>query len=229
MLRLGDKMKTKIEQVDASILDEKILEHAVKLIVKGEIIVCPTDTGYAFCANALNTRAVAKVFHLKARPFSNPIHIAVNSLAEAEKYAVFNDAARYLATHYLPGALTIVLPKKDTIPSILVAGLNAVGIRIPDNKIILRLAEITGLPLTATSANISGKPGTYSIEEVTAQFGENLQQVAMVLDQGSLKMREVSTIIDLSVTPPQLIRQGRIGWMKIHEDIAMFYHSKEQK
>ncbi len=103
------------------------------------------------------------------------------------------------------------------------------GIRIPANRVILRLAEITGLPLTATSANASGKPSTYSIEEITAQFGENMPQVAMVLDQGPLKMREVSTIVDLSVTPPQLIRQGGIGWVKIRDEVNMFYHYKEQK
>ncbi|MGD0779667.1 MAG: L-threonylcarbamoyladenylate synthase [Dehalococcoidales bacterium] len=217
-------MKTKIEKVDASNPDEKVLERAAKLIIKGEVIVCPTDTGYAFSANALDTRAVAKVFHLKARPFSNPIHIAVSSIAEAEKYAIFNEAARYLANHYLPGALTLVLPKKDLIPAMLVAGLNTVGIRIPDNRIILRLAEMTALPLTVTSANISGKPGTYSVEEVNAQLGGNLQQVAMVLDQGPLKMRELSTIVDLSKSPPQLIRQGRIGWMTIREAVNMFYH-----
>jgi L-threonylcarbamoyladenylate synthase len=221
-------MKTKLEKVDASNPDEKVLEHAAKLLVKGEVIVCPTDTGYAFAANALDNRAVAKVFHLKARPFSNPIHIAVNSVAEAEKYAVFNDAAHFLAAHYLPGALTIVLPKKDVIPAILVGGLNSVGIRIPDNKVILRLAEIVCLPLTATSANVSGKPGTYSVEEVISQYGENLKQVAMVLDQGLLKTREVSTIVDLSVTPPQLVRQGGIGWVKIRDEVNMFYHSKEQ-
>ncbi len=210
-------MKTKIVPVDAFNPDEKILERAAKLILKGEVIVCPTDTGYAFSANALNTRAVAKVFSLKARPFSNPIYIAVNSIAEGEKYAHINEAARYLAVHYLPGAITLVLPKKDIIPAMLVAGLNAVGIRIPDNRIILRLAEITGLPLTATSANISGKPGTYSVEEVATQLGENLQQVAMVLDQGPLKIREVSTIVNLAVTPPQLIRQGRVSWLEIRE------------
>jgi L-threonylcarbamoyladenylate synthase len=222
-------MKTKFEKVDASNPDEKILEHAAKLITKGEVVVCPTDTGYAFAANALNTRAVAKVFHLKARPFANPIHIAVSSVDEGEKYAIFNDAARFLAAHYLPGALTIVLPKKETVPSILVGGLNSVGIRIPSNRVILRLAEIAGLPLTATSANVSGKPGTYSVEEVTAQLGENMQQVAMLLDQGPIKMREVSTIVDLSVTPPQLVRQGRIGWVKIRDEVNMFYHDKEQK
>jgi L-threonylcarbamoyladenylate synthase len=221
-------MKTKIVKVDASNPEEKILERAAKLITKGEIVVCPTDTGYAFAANALNTRAIAKVFQLKARPFSNPIHIAVSSVDMAEEYAVFNDAARFLASHYLPGALTIVLPKKDTVPSILVGGLDSVGIRIPANRVILRLAEITGVPLTATSANASGKSATYSVEEITAQFGENLQKVAIVLDQGPIEIGEVSTIVDLSVTPPQLIRQGRIGWVKIRDEVNMFYHEKEE-
>jgi L-threonylcarbamoyladenylate synthase len=220
-------MKTKIETVYAANPDEIVMERAASLIKKGEIVVCPTDTGYAFAANALDTRAVTKVFHLKGRSFSNPIHIAVSSIAEAEKYAHFNEAARYLAAHYLPGALTIVLPKKETVPAMLVANLNAVGIRIPDNRVILRLAELTALPLTATSANISGKPGTYSVPEVTAQLGENMQQVALVLDQGPLRIREVSTIVDLSVTPPQLIRQGRIGWMTIREAVNMFYRQGE--
>ncbi len=222
-------MKTKIEKVDAANPDEKIIEHAAKLIKKGEVVVCPTDTGYAFCVNALNTRAVAEVFHLKNRPFSNPIHIAVHSISEAEKYGFFNEAARYLAVHFLPGALTIVLPKKAPIPTMVVAGLNSVGIRIPDNHVILRLAEIAELPLTSTSANISGRPSTYSVEEVTFQLGENIQQVAMVLDQGPLKIHDVSTIVDLSVVPPQLIRQGRVGWVEIREAINMFYHPHEKQ
>ncbi|OGN96744.1 MAG: threonylcarbamoyl-AMP synthase [Chloroflexi bacterium RBG_13_51_18] len=221
-------MKTKTEKVDVASPDAKILEHAASLIMKGEVIVCPTDTGYAFTANALDTRAVAKVFHLKGRAYSNPIHVAVSSIDEAEKYAYLNEDARYLAAHYLPGALTLVLPKKDVVPAVLVAGLNTVGIRIPDNRIILRLVEITGRPLTATSANISGKPGTYTIEEVAAQLGENLQLVAMVLDQGPLKVRDVSTVVDLSSGPPQLIRQGRISWLDVREALKMFEKSHEK-
>ena len=221
-------MKTKIKKIDAANPDNKILEHAANLIMKGEVIVCPTDTGYAFSANALDARAVAKVFHLKGRSYSNPIHIAVNSITEAEKYAHISEAARYLAAHYLPGALTLVLPKKDVVPVVLVAGLDSVGIRIPDNQVILHLAEITGKPLTATSANISGRPGTYSVEEVTAQLGENLQLVAMVLDQGPLKIREVSTIVDLSSGPPQLIRQGRISWLDVREALKMLEKSDEK-
>jgi L-threonylcarbamoyladenylate synthase len=222
-------MSTKIEQVDAADPDKKIIERAAKLIVKGGMVICPTDTGYALCANALDSRAVTKVFQLKARPFNNPIHIAVNSLAEAEKYAEFNEAARYLAHHYLPGALTLVLPKKPIVPSLVTANLNAVGIRVPDNRVILSLAEAAGLPLTATSANISSKPSTYAVEEITAQFGASLQPVAMVLDQGAILRREVSTIVDLSVTPPQLIRQGRVGWVEVREAVNMFYHPEAKQ
>jgi L-threonylcarbamoyladenylate synthase len=216
-------MKTKIEKIDVTNPDEKILERAANLINKGGVIVCPTDTGYAFSANALDARAVAKVFHLKGRSYSNPIHVAVSSIAEAEKYAYVTDAARHLAARYLPGALTLVLKKRGNISSMLVAGLNTVGIRVPDNRIILRLAEMTGRPLTATSANVSGKPGTYSVGEVTAQLGENIEQVALVLDQGPLKMRELSTIVDLDASPPQLIRQGRISWLEVREVLKMLH------
>ena len=216
-------MKTKIEKIDAASPDVKILERAVKLLNRGEVVVCPTDTGYAFSANALDTRAVARVFHLKGRAYSNPIHVAVSSIAEAEKYAYVGEAARHLAARYLPGALTLVLKKKETVPSILVAGLDTVGIRIPDNRVILRLAEMTGRPLTTTSANISGRPGTYSIEEVVAQLGESIGDVALMLDQGPLRMRELSTIVDLATSPPQLIRQGRISWLEIREVLKMYH------
>jgi len=220
-------MKTKIEKADAASPDVKVLERAAKLINRGEVIVCPTDTGYAFSADALNARAVAKVFQLKGRAYSNPIHVAVNSIAEAEKYAYLTDIARYLASGYLPGALTLVLKKKEIVPAILVAGLDTIGIRIPDNKIILKLAEMAGRPLTATSANISGRPGTYSVEEVTAQLGASLATVAIVLDQGPLKARELSTIVDLTTSPPQLVRQGRISWLEIRETLSLFHRPGE--
>jgi L-threonylcarbamoyladenylate synthase len=217
-------MKTKIEKIDAASPDDRILEHAVRLLNRGEVVVCPTDTGYAFSANALDTRAITRVFHLKGRAYSNPIHVAVSSIAEVEKYAYMSESARYLAVHYLPGALTLVLKRKELIPSMLVAGLDTVGIRIPDNRVILRLLGMTGYPLTTTSANISGRPGTYSVEEVVTQLGESINEVALILDQGPLKMRELSTIVDLAASPPQLIRQGRISWLEIREVLKMFHN-----
>ncbi|MFA5308621.1 MAG: L-threonylcarbamoyladenylate synthase [Dehalococcoidales bacterium] len=215
-------MKTRFETIDAASPDEAVLERAAALINKGEVLVCPTDTGYAFAANALDIRAITKVFHLKGRAYSNPIHIGVISMAAADQYAYVTAAAKHLAAHYLPGALTLVLKKREVVPSLLVAGLNTVGIRIPDNRVFLRLAAMTGHPLTTTSANISGKPGAYAVDEVKAQLGEDMAQVAMVLDQGPLKMREVSTIVDMTASPPELIRQGRISWLDIHGVLKMF-------
>lgn len=215
-------MKAKIEKVDAFNPDKEILEQAVRLINKGEVIVCPTDTGYAFSANAMDTRAIARVFHLKGRSFSNPIHIAVRSIEQADTYAMVDKVARYLASHYLPGALTLVMSKKETVPSMLVAGMDTVGIRIPDNEVILKLVEMTGYPLTTTSANVSGSPTPYSVEEIQAQLGDNINDVSLILDQGPLKVHELSTIIDLTITPPQLIRQGLISWLEIRELLKKF-------
>jgi L-threonylcarbamoyladenylate synthase len=217
---------TKIEKIDPDNPEEELLDQAARLIKRSKIIVCPTDTGYAFAANALDKRAIATVFNLKGRSFSNPIHIAVCSIKEAEQYATVTEAARYLAGQFFPGALTLVLPRKDIVPSILVAGLETIGIRVPDNRVILRLTEMTGYPLTTTSANFSGKPGTYSVEEIITQFGGNIRDVELVLDQGSLKVREVSTIVDLTVNPPQLIRQGRVSWLEVHEALNRLQKAK---
>ncbi|MCX7911798.1 MAG: L-threonylcarbamoyladenylate synthase [Dehalococcoidales bacterium] len=208
--------------------DEAVLEEAAALLRKGRVIACPTDTGYAFSANALDSRAVARVYNLKGRTFSNPIHIAVSSLEMAERYAHITDAARFLARRYLPGALTIVLKKKEIVPSILVAGLDTVGIRIPDCRVVLRLAEICDFPLTATSANRSGSPSTYSVEEIISQLGDDIRELGMLLDQGPIKIRDVSTIVDLTVSPPQLIRQGRIGWLEIREALQLHYRERQQ-
>jgi len=204
-----------IEVIDANKPSPRILNRAAHLITKGKVIVCPTDTGYALAANALDARAVLKVFSLKGRAYSNPIHIAVSSMEAAEKYARLNKTAEHLAHSFLPGALTLVLPRKEIIPSLLVAGLDTIGIRIPDNRVILDLAAMTNLPITATSANLSGQPTPYSAKEVAEQLGETIKNVALILDQGPLPVHGLSTIVDLTVSPPQLIRQGRVSWLEI--------------
>ena len=210
-------MVAKIEAINADNPSPRLLRRAARLVAKGEVIVCPTDTGYAFAANALEPKAVVRVFNLKGRAYSNPIHVAVSSVEAAESYAHLSSTARYLAHRFLPGALTMILPKKEIISALLVAGRETIGIRIPDNRIILELAAMTNLPITATSANISGKPTPYSVTEVVSQLGEAIESVALVLDQGPLPIRELSTIVDLTVSPPQLLRQGRISWIELRQ------------
>ena len=219
-------MAAKIEVVDADRPDPQVLRRAAGLLAEGEVLVCPTDTGYAFSANALDLKAVDRVFQLKGRSYSNPIHVAVSSVDEARKYAFLNKSAEHLARRFLPGALTLVLTRREIIPSLLVGGLDTIGIRIPDNKVILSLVAMTGLPLTTTSANISGSPSPYSAEEAVEQLGKGIENVALVLDQGELYPRESSTIIDLTVEPPRLLRQGRISWEEIQEALKSFQDSE---
>lgn len=210
-------MPVEIEEIKANRPSVRILRKAARLIRKGAVIVCPTDSGYALAANALDTRAVVKVFNLKGRAYSNPIHVAVNSLEMAERYAHINPAAKQLAHSFLPGALTMVLPRKEVVPSLLVAGRDTIGIRIPDNRVILDLVAVTDLPITATSANVSGQPTPYSVPEVLNMLGEAVGQVALILDQGSIVSRGLSTIVDLTVSPPQLLRQGLVSWLEIRQ------------
>ncbi len=218
-------MVARIEMISADKPDLGILKQAAELIRQGRVLVCPTDTGYAFSVNALDRIAVAEVFDLKGRAYSNPIHVAVSSIVAAGKYARLNKIAEYLASYFLPGALTMVLPRKKIIPDLLVAGRDTIGIRIPDNKVILTLASITNLPLTATSANISGTPTPYRAEEVIEQLGKAIDSVALVLDQGTLHPPELSTIIDLTVAPPQLLRQGLIKWEDILKALKLLQES----
>jgi L-threonylcarbamoyladenylate synthase len=154
---------------------------------------------------------------LKGRSYSNPIHVAVHSIRAADTFAEVTKTAELLAKRYLPGALTLVLCKRHGIPPLLVAGKDTVGIRIPKNKTILALAEMTELPITATSANPSGKPTPYSVQEVINQMGEAIEGVKLILDQGPLPSRGLSTIVDMTTDPPQLIRQGVISWLEIRQ------------
>ena len=212
-------MTVRLALIDGTNPDATLLREAAALITAGEVLVCPTDTGYAFSANALDVKAVTKVFELKGRDYANPVHIAVSSLEEAKKYAYIDMVARCLAERFLPGALTLVLPRKETVPAILVAGRDTIGIRVPDNRIILSLAAMTKLPLTTTSANITGKPTPYSIHEIIEQMGETIGNVALILDQGTIYPPELSTIVDLTVSPPHLLRQGRISWEVIQSTL----------
>ncbi len=210
----------RIEKVDPANPDPRIIKLGADLLLKNEVIVCPTDTGYAFGANAVNETAIERVFCLKGRSFDNPIHITVSSMKEARKYAVVNRTAEFLMRRFLPGGLTLVLPRKDTVPGRLVGGRNTVGIRIPDNKSILGLAKLSGVPITSTSANISGQPTPYNIPEILKQLGKDAEKLALVIDQGPLPQEGLSTIIDLTTPTLKLIRAGVIPLSVIEKALS---------
>ncbi|MFL6210111.1 MAG: L-threonylcarbamoyladenylate synthase [Pyrinomonadaceae bacterium] len=201
--------------IDPTSPEAPAVAAAARLLSQGRVIVYPTDTTYALGANALDPAACRLIFELKGRPADKPMHVVVSDLEMAEEYVVLNEPARILARKFLPGPLTLVLTKKEIVPDLLVAGRQTLGIRIPDNKICLMLAQQAGMPITATSANLSGQENIYSINELVEQFGSRLDQVDLIIDQGPLPQRPPSTLIDLTVSPPKILRAGTISGLEL--------------
>ena len=183
--------------------DEGVKE-ALKALKRGGLVIYPTDTLYGLGCNALDKSAVERLSKAKRRPASNPLPIAVNGIEMMKQYAEISDTAERLVRAFLPGALTVVLKKKN-LPDILTAGLPEVGIRIPKSDIALRLVELLGVPITATSANISGNAPPVSAEEAASQ----IREADIVLDGGRLGKGVPSTVIDLT-GKPKILREGAI-------------------
>ena len=197
--------------VDSQRPDESIISEAAELLRKGKVVVYPTDTIYALGVNALAHEAIERLFAIKERELNKPVHVVVDSLEMAEKYVVLNDAARQLAARFLPGPLTLILPKREVVPDILVGGQQTLGIRIPDNNVCLMLARSAGIPFTTTGANIAGGANPYTIDEAVNQLGPHIDQVDLLIDQGPLAKRPPSTLIDLTGSTPKILRDGPIS------------------
>ena len=180
------------------------VKEALKALKRGGLVIYPTDTLYGLGCNALDKSAVERLSKAKRRPASNPLPIAVNGIEMMKQYAEISDTAERLVKAFLPGALTVVLKKKN-LPDILTAGLPEVGIRIPKSDIALRLVELLGVPITATSANISGNAPPVSAEDAASQ----IREADVVLDGGRLGKGVPSTVIDLT-GKPKILREGAI-------------------
>lgn len=196
--------------------NEEKLRRAADILEAGGLVVYPTDTLYGLGCDALNEEAIKKVFQVKQRPLSEPLPIAVCSLEMMEEYTVLDKRSREVAARFLPGALTIVLQKKN-LPAILTGGAGSVAVRMPDNKFAIRLVELLGRPVTTTSANIHNRKPPVSSGEVELN-------VDCILDAGTLGERIPSTILDLT-GEPRILREGMIK----REDIEWAMSTKEQE
>lgn len=183
---------------------EEGITEAVEILRKGRLVIFPTDTLYGLGCNALDEPAIRSVFAVKKRPASSPLSIAVSDIEMMKQYAEVPQPAEKLAEAFLPGALTIVLKKKN-LPDALTGGLPKVGIRIPNSDITLKLIEMMGTPVTATSANISGNPPPTTAEDAISQIPE----ADILLDAGPLGTGIPSTVIDMS-EKPKILREGKV-------------------
>jgi len=186
------------------------ISKAVKALSDSEIIVYPTDTLYGLGADIYNNEAVDKIFKIKKRSRSDPLPVAVSSFLEMEKIAFVDDKTKQLVNVFLPGKLTIILDKKDIVSDAVTGGLDKIAVRIPDNKIALKLLSCFG-PLTATSANIHGGKVLETIDEINNHFKDD---VAVYLDDGCLKGKP-STIVDATSDKLKILREGTISKDKI--------------
>lgn len=193
------------------------IELAVKVLNNGGIVVFPTSTSYGLAVDAGNRKAVQRLYLLKGRDFNNPIHVIAKDLKQAEGLVKFNAAAKHIAKEFWPGPLTLVLPLKKIGDSWrrLSARTKTLGVRVPDLPIMSALLDAFGSPITATSANLSGKPNTYSIAEVKKQFIRNQQKPDFYLDGGVLKKNKPSTIIQIEGRHVTLLREGQLGYHDI--------------
>ncbi len=194
--KINEKIKKEIETIRNNILE-------------GKIIICGTDTLYGLCANALDQEAVKKVYKLKKRDLNKPISIFLKNKEDIEKYACVDDTAKKIIDRFLPGPLTIILKKKDKIPDIV--SKEYIGIRIPGNKLI---REIAVVPLTATSANLSGEESPTSVDEINEELKE---KVDLIIDTGVCKYKTPSTIIKIVNGNVKLIREGVIPFEEIRK------------
>jgi len=178
------------------------------------VVIYPTDTIYGLGANALNKSATQKVFAVKGRKKTKPLSIVVMDIKMAKKYCRVNKIQQEIFSALLPGPFTLILPKKANA-KIFAGDGKTLAIRIPNSRITQELADYLKIPFTATSANISGLPGSGDIKKVLKQLGINRKKpnlsrllgISLVLDAGNLPKRKPSTIIDLSGKEPKVIRK----------------------
>ena len=184
------------------------LRRLAAILAQGGLVAVPTETVYGLAADSLNPRACRAIFRAKQRPLTDPLIIHVPSVAAAAKLGFLNPSARKLMRAFWPGALTLVLRKRDCVPAIATAGGPTVAIRCPAHPVMRRLLRLCGRPLAAPSANPFGCISPTCAEHVQSGLGRRIQHI---LDGGPCAVGVESTIVDLSdPNRPQILRLGGV-------------------
>ncbi len=192
--------------------------RAAELLNGGEIVAIPTETVYGLAANALDDKAVVKIFDAKNRPAFDPLIVHVFGVAEFEKYAQnIPEAALKLAQKVCPGPVTFVLQKRQIIPDLVTSGHQTVGLRVPNHPLALQLLQAVNFPLAAPSANPFGFVSPTTAQHVQQQLGDKLPYI---LDGGNCAVGLESTIIDFTTTPFKVLRLGGMSVEFLEETLG---------
>lgn len=201
------------EIIDTGIEPDRAIERACAVLAEGEPVAIPTETVYGLAADATNPDAISRIYEMKGRPRFNPLISHVSDMAMAEAHVRFDPVSRRLAEAFWPGPLTLILPQRpeSTVHALASAGLDTLGIRMPDGfsrRVIARF----GRPLAAPSANTSGKISPTSAAHVDADLGEKLK---LILDAGPAEIGLESTIIKVDGDEIRLLRPGGLDATEI--------------
>ncbi len=208
-MKQQNDLQTEHINVQDPIAAEQALARAADTLRRGGLVVFPTETVYGLGGSALDATAAEKIYAAKGRPSDNPLIIHIAKPEDAALYAETNALYTRLARAFMPGPLTVVLPKRDNIPMTVTGGLDSVAVRCPAHPAAHRLIELCGFPIAAPSANLSGKPSPTSAAHVAADMDG---RVDMILDGGESEIGLESTIVKLDGDRLTLLRPGGITY-----------------
>ena len=211
-------METIIKKIDRNQIDQVIMEEAGSILKNGGLVAFPTETVYGLGANALDEEAAKKTYAAKGRPSDNPLIVHIARLEDlgaiVESVPLIVDE---IAAHFWPGPLTMIFNKNEKVPLGTTGGLETVAVRMPDDEIARELILAGGGYVSAPSANTSGRPSPTTAQHVAEDLSGKIE---MILDGGSVDIGVESTILDMTVTPPMILRPGAITKEMLSEVIG---------
>ena len=211
-------MTTEILTVNEGQIDLKKIAKAGEILKKGGLVAFPTETVYGLGADALNQDSALKTYQVKGRPTDNPLIIHIAQVEDIEKITVNRpEIFKPLASTFWPGPLTLILEKSPRVPLGTTGGLDTVAVRMPQNKIALALIQAAGGFVSAPSANSSGRPSPTTAKHVAEDLWGKIE---MIVDGGSVDIGVESTILDITVFPPVILRPGAITKEMLEEIIG---------
>lgn len=206
-------IRTVILKVNCEKPEKPKIKAAADVIRKGGLVAFPTETVYGLGADALNAKAVKRIYEAKKRPLDNPIivHVATKQeiLQLTENIPL---KANKLMSIFWPGPLTLVLKASDKVPKAITGGLDTVAVRMPRHNVALALIKESGVPIAAPSANLSGRPSPTTAEHVNQDLDGRIE---MILDGGPTNIGVESTVLDVTVDPPIILRPGGTSYEEL--------------
>ena len=208
-------METKVFQITDPALQREEVCAAAEILRRGGLVGIPTETVYGLGANGLNEDAVRAIFEAKGRPQDNPLILHIPGAAWLEQFCRDIPGAAYaLAERFWPGPLTMILKRRENVPDVTTGGLDTVGMRSPSHAVTLAIIEAAGVPVAAPSGNISGRPSPTCARHMIEDMDGRIDGI---VDGGACGVGVESTIIDLTVTPPRLLRPGGLPLESLRE------------